>query len=247
MVNATAMLDTPLATAPGHFTLFAYLLTRLCTERCDAMVQSGSDVTRTCLEPGQCAINISRCAHELDQDRRTVAKRLQHMEQLELIQVQKHPRYMVITVRDWQLFLGLTQGCTPSKERAQDAREDVHEDVHEDAHEHVNEESTPYINILYKKTPFPPRFVRPSLEDLRSYIQKGGYLVDPECFLAYYDSVGWMVGKKKMKDWRAAVRGWHAREKKRAAAQKGGDQYRARNYDGSYADTSQRRCMGFDM
>ena len=32
--------------------------------------------------------------------------------------------------------------------------------------------------------------------------------MDPEKFIDFYESKGWMVGKNKMKDWRAAVRTW---------------------------------------
>ena len=31
-------------------------------------------------------------------------------------------------------------------------------------------------------------------------------------FHDHYESVGWVVGKKKMKDWKAAARGWARRE-----------------------------------
>ncbi len=50
---------------------------------------------------------------------------------------------------------------------------------------------------------------RPSIEDLRAYISEKGYNVNPEKFLSHYESNGWMVGKNKMKDWKAAVRTWH--------------------------------------
>ena len=41
------------------------------------------------------------------------------------------------------------------------------------------------------------------------YCQEKGYTdVDVERFMNYYISNGWMVGKNKMKDWKAAVRNW---------------------------------------
>lgn len=41
-----------------------------------------------------------------------------------------------------------------------------------------------------------------------AFCQEKGFTIDPERFVDYYNSVGWMVGKNKMKDWRAAVRNW---------------------------------------
>ena len=37
--------------------------------------------------------------------------------------------------------------------------------------------------------------------------------VDPEKFISYYESNGWMVGRNKMKDWRAAVRTWERNQR----------------------------------
>lgn len=60
------------------------------------------------------------------------------------------------------------------------------------------------------------RFVPPSVEDVRAYCEEKGYsLVNPERFVNYYSSNGWMVGKTKMKDWKSAVAGWQSREKER--------------------------------
>lgn len=50
---------------------------------------------------------------------------------------------------------------------------------------------------------------KPSIKDLTVYINEKSYNVNPEKFLSHYESNGWMVGKNKMKDWRAAVRTWH--------------------------------------
>lgn len=57
------------------------------------------------------------------------------------------------------------------------------------------------------------RFAPPTLEDVRGYIQEQGYSIDANRFIDFYSSKGWMVGKNKMKDWRAAVRGWASRDK----------------------------------
>lgn len=42
--------------------------------------------------------------------------------------------------------------------------------------------------------------------------------VDPEAFIAFYESNGWKVGKNSMKDWRAAVRTWEKREDRKPSA-----------------------------
>lgn len=58
------------------------------------------------------------------------------------------------------------------------------------------------------------RFAPPTLQEVKDYCLKMGYThVDAERFIDYYTSNGWMVGKNRMKDWKAAVRNWGRREK----------------------------------
>lgn len=64
------------------------------------------------------------------------------------------------------------------------------------------------------------RFVPPTLDEVQSYIAEKGYNVDAERFISYYESNGWMVGRNHMKDWKATVRNWNAREKSGGGYQK---------------------------
>ena len=52
------------------------------------------------------------------------------------------------------------------------------------------------------------RFIPPTLEEVKAYCQERKNNIDAERFVDYYNSNGWMVGKNKMKDWKAAVRTW---------------------------------------
>jgi hypothetical protein len=50
---------------------------------------------------------------------------------------------------------------------------------------------------------------------VREYIREKGYHVDADEWMAFYESNGWFVGKTKMRDWKASVRTWHYRDKKK--------------------------------
>lgn len=52
------------------------------------------------------------------------------------------------------------------------------------------------------------RFVRPTVAEVAAYAKEIGAAIDPEQFIDFYTSKDWMIGKNKMKDWRAAVRTW---------------------------------------
>lgn len=56
-------------------------------------------------------------------------------------------------------------------------------------------------------------FQPPSLEEVQAYCKERNNHVDPERFIDFYESKGWMVGKNKMKNWKACVRTWEQRDK----------------------------------
>ena len=57
------------------------------------------------------------------------------------------------------------------------------------------------------------RFTPPSVEEVRAYCQERKNNVDPQTFCDFYESKGWLIGKAKMKDWKAAVRTWEQSRK----------------------------------
>ena len=63
-----------------------------------------------------------------------------------------------------------------------------------------------------KKKTKTARFVPPTVEEVRQYCSENNYSVDAERFVNFYECKGWMVGKNKMKNWKAAVRTWVKKE-----------------------------------
>lgn len=66
-----------------------------------------------------------------------------------------------------------------------------------------SDESQP-IESAPKRKQFKP----PTIEEVKEYCSERMNNVDAEAFVNFYESKGWMVGKNKMKDWKAAVRTW---------------------------------------
>ena len=56
-------------------------------------------------------------------------------------------------------------------------------------------------------------FKKPSVNDVELYCIERENKIDAISFVNFYESKGWMVGKNKMKDWRACVRTWEMRAK----------------------------------
>ena len=67
-----------------------------------------------------------------------------------------------------------------------------------------------------KKKDSPKRFVPPSLDEVQAYCTERGNGIDAQAFIDFYASKGWMVGKTKMTDWKAAVRTWESRKRKQS-------------------------------
>ncbi len=65
-------------------------------------------------------------------------------------------------------------------------------------------------------------FIRPTIEQVRSYCRERGNTVDPQRWMDHYESNGWKVGKNPMKDWKAAVRTWEKNDYGRANGRSGG-------------------------
>jgi tRNA nucleotidyltransferase/poly(A) polymerase len=58
------------------------------------------------------------------------------------------------------------------------------------------------------------KFKKPTLEEITQYCNDRNNDIDPEQFYDFYESKNWMIGKNKMRDYRAAVRTWERNHKK---------------------------------
>ena len=91
------------------------------------------------------------------------------------------------------------------------------------------------------------RFEPPAVETVRAYCNERNNQVDPEMFVDFYESKNWMVGKNKMKDWKAAVRTWEkgrSQTRKEETAKRGStgfNNFTGRDYD---MDQMERALLG---
>ena len=88
---------------------------------------------------------------------------------------------------------GATQGCK-DKDKDKDMDKDKEEEV-------------------IKEKKYNTIFIKPTIPELTDYIKTKNLKIDAEYFFDFYESKGWVVGKNKMKDWKAAVRNWERRRR----------------------------------
>ena len=63
-------------------------------------------------------------------------------------------------------------------------------------------------NNTPKKPEKKERFKAPTFEEVQEYCRERKNNIDAQHFIDYYSARGWMLGKNKIKDWRACVRTW---------------------------------------
>ena len=51
-------------------------------------------------------------------------------------------------------------------------------------------------------------FIKPNSKEVNEYAKSIGFELQGDQFFEHYEARGWMIGKNKMKDWKAAVRTW---------------------------------------
>jgi len=90
-------------------------------------------------------------------------------------------------------------------------------------------------------------FVKPTLTEVIDFCNETQANIDPQDFMDFYESKGWMVGKNKMKCWMSCVRRWkrmeveknrEKHEKNKAKQAKQNEQLRNRTIEHQLTDTS---------
>lgn len=74
------------------------------------------------------------------------------------------------------------------------------------------------VQVVEKST---SRFTPPTKQQVKQYCLERKNDIDPEEFIDFYQSKGWLVGKTKMKDWKSAIRNWERRRKEKQSKESG--------------------------
>lgn len=155
------------------------------------------------IHPGQAVIGRKKMADELgysEQQIRTALKKLESTGEISLLPTN---RFTIATVENWESYQcdneEINQQITNNQPT--DNQQITNNQPHLKNVKNVKNVE----NVKNKKNNI---FIPPTLEEVKQYCKDRGNDVDAEKWMAHYESNGWMVGRCKMKDWRAAVRTW---------------------------------------
>lgn len=163
----------------------------------------GIDIPR-----GSLITSYNTLADESGLSVRNVRTALEHLKTTGEVTVSRHSKFSVITIKNYSLY---QTGDTVADNQVTVNRQTTDNQVT------TIEESNKGINKKKNKESI-VRFTPPTPENVTEYCREKGYQVDAERFVDFYESKGWMIGKNKMKDWKAAVRTWAKSEKKFAGS-----------------------------
>lgn len=150
------------------------------------------------IESGQFVTSYNKLSCELPMTVQQIRTSLNKLKSTSELTIKSTSKYSIISITNWDSY--------------QQDNKQTNNQITNDQQSN-NKQVTTNKNEKNKEKKGVKRFTPPSLDEIQGYITEKNYTVIAERFLNHYESNGWMVGKTKMKDWKAAVRNWHSRNK----------------------------------
>lgn len=192
---STVMKDT------DHIAVWIYILLSASHKPMD-MSFNGKRIR---IQPGQFITGISKIASDLKCNKSKTYRILKRYESEMQIEMQTSPKGVLISVLNWDKYqISETLVETEVKQNRNASETEVN------TNKNIRTEEVKNNTKSIKAT---NKFVPPTLDDVKAYCQERKNNVDPEKWIDFYSSKGWMVGSNKMKDWKAAVRTWERSDK----------------------------------
>lgn len=125
-----------------------------------------------------------------------------------------------LTIVKYSDYQELQTAKKPQKNREKTAKElradtDNNENNYNNDNNDNNTSTSINIDIEVEqqaaKSQKPIRFIKPTISDIEVFTQASNLNLNPDHFFDFYESKDWMIGKNKMKDWKAAARNWARR------------------------------------
>ena len=156
---------------------------------------------------GELTLHLSRWATILRVDEANTNRIINYLENEKICDTQRHPNGYVTVMSRKMLRDDKDRELSRLRQRKHRSNANVTQ-----SNDDVTPESKSKSNIKSNKERGKTVFIIPTIEEIKSYCRERNNQVDPQSFLDHYTSNGWMVGKNKMKDWKASARTWEKRK-----------------------------------
>lgn len=163
------------------------------------------------LEPGQTVASVKQIATDTNLTVSQVRTALEHLKMTNEITQSSSNKFSVFTINNY---------CDYQSDSKQDDNQIANKSQTNRKPSYIkkNKEDKEYNPLTplqgeSESAPKPKSFVPPTPEEVNAYCKERGNGIDGSEFVDFYQSKGWLVGKSKMKDWKAAVRTWEKSRK----------------------------------
>lgn len=148
------------------------------------------------LKKGEFVMGGFTAEETLNIARTTIYYWLDFLKREGMVDIKKTNKYTVITILNWDEYQELDIKWTSNRHQMDTNNKD-NKDKKEDL-----------VGKPQKS------FIKPTSEEVTEYAKSINYNLNGQTFVDFYDSKGWMIGKNKMKDWKAAIRTWKNKDQK---------------------------------
>lgn len=183
------ILDCSWSKQPDFVAVWVYCLLRANYNPAEIVTRGGSAVH---LEPGQFITSREQISLQTGVQESKVERILKVFKSEQQIEQENKGKFRVISITNWNKYQGREQQIeqqTNSKRTANEHKQEGKEGKEK------NKEGA-------------KRFCPPTLEEVSVYCTERNRGVNPNKWHDHYTAKNWMIGKNKMRDWKAAVRTW---------------------------------------
>ena len=161
------------------------------------------------LEPGEFVFGRKVASRECCLSEQTIRTCLKKLKKVKKLTIKSTNKFSIINVINWHRYQGNTNQSNQQINHEVTSNQPATNHIQEKKEGKEKRGGT-------KNTPRTQNFKPPTLKEVQDYCQTRKNNINPEVFIDWNTAKGWMIGKNKMKDWRAAIRTWEQRAKAEA-------------------------------
>ena len=200
------LLDNPIFKNPKMLQTFLYCLLKATHEDYQAIV--GDTVVE--LKPGQLVTGVNKISEGTGLTTQNVRTALKNLKTLGILTIKPTTKFSVISIACWDDYQSSNKQITNKQQT-----------TNKQLTTYNNTNNTNNNNNSNKRA----GFIKPTLEEVTLQFQSKGLnqqAADNEAdtFINFYEAKGWMIGKNKMKSWKAAVANWMKRDNRNGQDQR---------------------------
>lgn len=190
--------ENPIFKKPTYLSVFLWILLHV-NFKANQFIWNNEKIT---VRRGELLTSADKIAQGTAIPRGTVERILKYLKNEEMIEEQTTKKFRLILVKNYEQYQSNEE---QNEEQLRNKRGTTEEQV--DTIKNVN-------NGKNEKKVSVGHFVPPTLQEVTFFCSERNNGIDPEAFIAHYESNDWKVGRNKMKNWQAAVITWEKRNGK---------------------------------